>query len=245
VQSSRACYLDLPPLLSSSIVIGIATVAQSRKFTKKLASIKTLRETAGTSAANAMLSELVRETSRVKLVHVLNYLTHLAATIDPETKTILWVKHVFVGNAIAELLRDKLKLKYIHIDGTVPHKDRELLLATFAIDPHVRFAVFGIQACGTGINVTCANLNIYTEMIFNSIEVAQSESRSHRLGQTKSVLVRRLIMEGTTDTLVEASVNRKREAEALVLGDDRVISVSASQSKKRRHPAVEVDQVDI
>lgn len=236
--------LDLPPLLTSSVIIGAATAAQARKFLKRLTAVQTLRETAGTSAANAVLSELVRETSRVKLPHVLNYLTHLAASLDHATKTIIWVKHQFVGNAISELLHDKLKLKYIHIDGTIAHKHREKLLSMFATDPDVRFAVFGIQACGTGINVTCANLNIYAEMVFNSIDVAQSESRSHRLGQKKTVVLRRLIMEGTTDTLVEASVKRKRDAEARVLGDDLVGDLPNTRGKKYRRIA-QVEQVDI
>jgi SWI/SNF-related matrix-associated actin-dependent regulator 1 of chromatin subfamily A len=210
--------LSLPPILTETVTIGETSKRQTTHFDAKMRQVEKLRKERGTLAANSLLSELVRETSRVKLPHVLAYLTEMFDNIDDDEPVILWNIHVFFGDALAAHM-EELGIGHIRIDGNVNVKSRDGLLDKFRQDPGCRVAILSLGSCNAGLTLTNARVNVYCENSWNGIATAQSESRTHRIGQKRTVLIMRLVLKGTLDTLVTKCTERKRKLEASVMGD--------------------------
>lgn len=61
-------------------------------------------------------------------------------------------------------------------------------------------AVLGIRSAGSGLQMSKASLVIFTELDFEPGKLMQAESRAHRRGATKDVLILYLLVR--TETIV-------------------------------------------
>jgi len=89
-----------------------------------------------------------------------------------------------------------------------------------------------LKAGGTGLNLTAASQVIHYDRWWNPAVEDQATDRVHRIGQTRSVTVHRLVTAGTVEERINEVLERKRaiadavvgESEAWIteLGDDDV-----------------------
>lgn len=115
--------------------------------------------------------------------------------------------------AMMELIETRVrahKLGYIMITGATPAKSRQSLVDRFQTDPDYRVAVLSLTAAGVGLNLFAACRVIIVEMLFGPDVLLQAEDRSHRLGQTREVLVQYLTASATLDEVVWRVVQRKQ-----------------------------------
>ena len=75
--------------------------------------------------------------------------------------------------------------------------------------------LISLKAGGVGLNLTAADTVIHYDPWWNPAVEAQATDRAHRIGQTKSVFVHRLIAIGTIEEKMEVLKARKQ---ALVAG---------------------------
>lgn len=73
------------------------------------------------------------------------------------------------------------------------------------------------RAGGLGINLTAADTVIFYDQDWNPQMDIQAQDRAHRIGQTKPVLVFRLITAHTIETKIMHRATEKRKLEALVI----------------------------
>lgn len=93
-----------------------------------------------------------------------------------------------------------LGLKFLRIDGTIDAKDRELKIAKFQAEDSRYFCIcLSVQVGGTGLTLTGADRVILVDPAWNPSQDAQAIDRVHRLGQTKDVVVYRLIGAGAIE----------------------------------------------
>mmetsp|Transcript_38899 Transcript_38899/g.70148 ORF Transcript_38899/g.70148 Transcript_38899/m.70148 type:complete len:992 (+) Transcript_38899:42-3017(+) len=91
-------------------------------------------------------------------------------------------------------------LKFLRIDGTIDPKDRDVKLQKFQQPDSKYFALcLSMQVGGTGLTVTAADRVILVDPAWNPSADAQAIDRVHRLGQTKPVVVYRLICSGAIE----------------------------------------------
>lgn len=76
---------------------------------------------------------------------------------------------------------------------------RQELIEEFTIDDGIFIFLLSTKAGGLGINLTSANTVIIHDIDFNPYNDKQAEDRCHRMGQTRTVDVYRLISEGTIE----------------------------------------------
>eukprot|EP00930_Biecheleria_cincta_P005047 TRINITY_DN10596_c0_g3_i3.p1 TRINITY_DN10596_c0_g3~~TRINITY_DN10596_c0_g3_i3.p1 ORF type:complete len:1096 (-),score=248.22 TRINITY_DN10596_c0_g3_i3:301-3312(-) len=87
-----------------------------------------------------------------------------------------------------------LGLKFLRIDGSIDPKDRDLKLMKFQQPDSTYFALcLSMQVGGTGLTVTGADRVILVDPAWNPSADAQAIDRVHRIGQTREVVVYRLI----------------------------------------------------
>ncbi|KAI8869290.1 hypothetical protein GQ42DRAFT_113391, partial [Ramicandelaber brevisporus] len=111
---------------------------------------------------------------------------------------------------------------YCRIDGTVPAAERQMQIAMFddnKIDTNDPIPVFllSTRSGGVGINLTAADTVIIFDSDWNPQMDLQAQDRVHRIGQTKPVIVYRLVCAGSVESKILERSNAKRRLERLVI----------------------------
>ena len=117
---------------------------------------------------------------------------------------------------------DDQNVNYSYIDGSVNIKTREKMIKTFQEDEGTRVFLLSLKAGGVALNLTAADYVIIFDPWWNPAVEAQAIDRSHRIGQTKKVMVYRLVVEGSIEEKMLALQERKKAlVENLIASDVR------------------------
>ncbi|KAG2144397.1 SNF2 family N-terminal domain-containing protein [Suillus bovinus] len=107
------------------------------------------------------------------------------------------------------------------IDGSTAPMDRREQMNKFQQGGSSRDApklfLLSTRAGGLGINLTAADTVIFYDQDWNPQMDIQAQDRAHRIGQTKPVLVFRLVTAHTIETRIMHRATEKRKLEALVI----------------------------
>lgn len=117
-----------------------------------------------------------------------------------------------------DLLRnslDELGIGHATIEGKT--RDRVGEIRKFSKDPKVPVFLLSLRAGGTGLTLTEADTVILFDPWWNPMVEAQAMDRAHRIGQTKSVNVYKLVTKGSVEEKVmELQVRKKQLFDALI-----------------------------
>jgi non-specific serine/threonine protein kinase len=105
------------------------------------------------------------------------------------------------------------------IHGGVPAKKRTEIVEKFQTDFYMPFIVCSVKAAGTGLNLTRANHVIHFDRWWNPSVENQATDRAFRIGQTKDVMVHKLISKGTIEEKIDRMIESKKELAANVIGE--------------------------
>ncbi|KAF9818800.1 hypothetical protein IEO21_02580 [Rhodonia placenta] len=86
------------------------------------------------------------------------------------------------------------------------------------------------RAGGLGLNLVAADTVIFYDQDWNPQMDLQAQDRAHRIGQTKPVLIFRLVSAHTIETRIMQRANEKRKLEALVIAKGTVFPHPSYQS---------------
>ncbi|HEY3607638.1 MAG TPA: SNF2-related protein [Pseudonocardiaceae bacterium] len=111
---------------------------------------------------------------------------------------------------------DAENVAYCYLDGKT--RNRAEVLARFATGTIPVFLI-SLKAGGFGLNLTEADYCFLLDPWWNPATEAQAVDRTHRIGQTRNVMVYRLIAKDTIEEKVMALQARKAELFASVLDD--------------------------
>ena len=99
-------------------------------------------------------------------------------------------------------------IKFIRIDGST--QKRQMLIDRFN-KGRASVALCSIIACCHGINLTNANHIIHVDRWWNPAIEDQATDRVHRIGQTKTVYVHKILTLGTLEEKIATLLERKRK----------------------------------
>jgi SNF2 family DNA or RNA helicase len=117
-------------------------------------------------------------------------------------------------------------IKYFMITGDTSAKDRLKICNDFNNDEDYKIVLISLKAGGTGLNLVGADVVIHLDPWWNYSAQNQASDRAHRIGQTRTVEVIKLIAENSIEERVVSLQDEKKE---LV---DKVISNDDSSIKK-------------
>ena len=159
----------------------------------------------------------------------------------PKERTLVFTQFMGEMDRIQELLTEA-GIPVQRIDGSVSKDLREERIAAFKSAMSVPAPVFIIQvkAGGVGLNLQEATRVYITAPTWNPATELQAIGRAHRTGQTRKVVVRRLVYSGVETgerpfRSVEESILQLQEGKAKVcadvLGDPRVMAQVPKSTK--------------
>lgn len=116
-----------------------------------------------------------------------------------------------------EPLLDKASLRFTRLDGTT--KDRGAIVAEFQADDGPPVLLLSLKAGGTGLNLTAADHVFLLDPWWNPAAEDQAADRAHRIGQTRPVLVHRMVAKDTVEEKILLLQQKKRALAEAALED--------------------------
>ncbi len=133
-------------------------------------------------------------------------------------KILLFSQFTSMLDLIARRLEGE-QFTYYTITGATPKEKRLQLVKAFNEDETNVFLI-SLKAGGVGLNLTGADVVIHYDPWWNLAVQNQATDRAHRIGQTKMVVVYRLIAKGTIEEKIQELQESKRAlSEQVIQGD--------------------------
>ncbi|CAN4080377.1 unnamed protein product [Withania somnifera] len=114
---------------------------------------------------------------------------------------------------------------YERVDGSVAVADRQAAIARFNQDKSRFVFLLSTRSCGLGINLATADTVIIYDSDFNPHADIQAMNRAHRIGQSKRLLVYRLVVRASVEERILQLAKRK------LMLDQLFVNKSGSQKE--------------
>ncbi|GBG28394.1 ATP-dependent DNA helicase DDM1 [Hondaea fermentalgiana] len=121
--------------------------------------------------------------------------------------------------------------KVCRIDGSTSLEDRKAQMDGFNNDPDYFCFLLSTRAGGVGINLVSADTVIIFDSDWNPHQDNQAQDRAHRIGQTKDVMVYRMIAANSIELKILERANSKRKLERVVCAKQATINNSAKTTR--------------
>lgn len=120
-----------------------------------------------------------------------------------------------------QLVKDALirrGFRLLYLDGETPEADRQRRVESFQRGEAEIFLI-SLKAGGVGLNLTAADNVLHLDPWWNPAVEDQATDRAHRIGQSKTVTVYRLVTQGTVEEQILALHADKRALVAGILSE--------------------------
>ena len=182
------------------------------------------------SAAFTEMSQLRHDTAMATVPYAVQHI--LTALGDEGHKIVVMAHHKDVVAAIMAALAEA-EIGAVSLTGDTPMQTRQDNVDRFQRDPNCRVFVGNIQAAGVGITLTAAAHVVFVELDWVPGNMTQAEDRCHRIGQTDSVLVQHLVLEGSLAARMAKVLIEKQDVIDRALDRTAEVQVPALPAKDR------------
>lgn len=155
---------------------------------------------------------LIKESGKMEvLIDILDNI------IQNNEKVIIFTQYVQMGDIIKQLVEETFNTDVMFLNGSVQRKKRDQMVNEFQNNSQKKIFIISLKAGGTGLNLTAAQNVIHYDLWWNPAVEDQATDRAYRIGQTKNVMVYRLITTGTFEEKINNMILEKRELTDITL----------------------------
>ncbi|MCB9738213.1 MAG: SNF2 helicase associated domain-containing protein [Deltaproteobacteria bacterium] len=145
----------------------------------------------------------VRESAKTK-----TFLRVLGELLDEGRRVLVFSQWTSMLRILRTEL-DEVGVRYAYLDGST--RDRAAVVQSFQRPDGPGVFLISLKAGGVGLNLTAADTVIHYDPWWNPAAEQQASDRAHRIGQTRPVLVLRLVAEETVEEMILSLQERKRD----------------------------------
>ncbi|WRT63465.1 uncharacterized protein IL334_000370 [Kwoniella shivajii] len=164
--------------------------------------------------------ELVNASGKMLLLNRL-----LDALFERGHKVLLFSQFTTMLDVVEDWATLHKGFKICRIDGSTSQESRREQMHEFnnaGDDPEAcKLFLLSTRAGGLGVNLVAADTVIFFDNDWNPQMDLQAQDRAHRIGQTRPVLIFRLVSAHTIETKILAKAGSKRKLEALVISQGK------------------------
>ncbi len=139
------------------------------------------------------------------------FISLLAQIIDNNEKVIAFTQYKEMGHILETIIKNELGTTPLFFHGSLNPVQRQNILSQFETDVSSKIMLLSLKAGGTGLNLTGATNVIHYDLWWNPAVEDQATDRSYRIGQTKNVMVHRLVTIGTFEEKIDEMIKTKKE----------------------------------
>lgn len=149
-------------------------------------------------------------------------------------KVIIFTQYTQMGELLQKQIQAELNQYAPFLHGGLSRPKRDDMVDNFQQDNRTRIMLLSLKAAGTGLNLTAASQVIHYDLWWNPAVEAQATDRAFRIGQTKRVLVHRLITEHSFEEKIDEMIQSKKELADLTVssGEKWVTELSNKELKE-------------
>lgn len=203
-------------------IVGKSTAEFARERIAVLAELTRLREI----CCDPHLVFDDYDDSSAKLSTILDL---VETAIDSGKKLLLFSQFTSYLDIISERLSEQGVAHYT-ITGATPKRQRLELVNEFNEDDTPVFLV-SLKAGGTGLNLTGASVVIHADPWWNSAAEDQATDRAHRIGQTKDVMVYKVIAKDSIEERILALQETKSDLAGKLINSEGLSLSSLSRDE--------------
>lgn len=137
---------------------------------------------------------------------------------EKRERVIVFTQFKEITKYLATFLKEIFHREGYVIHGGTAVPKRQKIVDAFQGEEYVPFIVLSVKAGGTGLNLTKANHVIHFDRWWNPAVENQATDRAFRIGQTKDVLVHKLVCRGTIEEKINDMIESKKELAQNVIG---------------------------
>lgn len=137
---------------------------------------------------------------------------------EKRERVLVFTQFREIIDAIASLLKEIFHADGYVLHGGTPVASRGKIVEAFQGEEYVPFVVLSVKAGGTGLNLTKANHVIHFDRWWNPAVENQATDRAFRIGQTKNVMVHKLVCQQTIEEKIDMIIESKKELAENVIG---------------------------
>ena len=123
-----------------------------------------------------------------------------------------------MGLLLQRHLGERLQMDAPFLHGGVSRTGRDAMVRRFQAGEGAPILLVSLKAGGTGLNLTTASQVIHYDRWWNPAVEDQATDRAWRLGQAHTVLVHKLVCEGTLEERISQLIDDKKQLANSVLG---------------------------
>lgn len=159
-----------------------------------------------------------RESSKVS--ELLDCLVRIRQSGSGE-KSIVFSQWTSFFDLLEVSLRNR-GIEFLRFDGKLAQKQREVVLKEFNHTEEKMVLLMSLKAGGVGLNLTAASNVFIMDPWWNPAVEEQAIMRIHRIGQNRTVKVRRFIVKDTVEERLQQIQARKQRMVAGALTDEEI-----------------------
>ena len=155
--------------------------------------------------------------------------------LDVGERALVFTQFREMGELLVRHLAERFELR-----GAVPARRRgqrpraTAMVADFQAGAGPPLLLVSLKAGGTGLNLTAASQVIHYDRWWNPAVEDQATDRAWRIGQGRTVVVHKLVCEGTVEERIAALIDQKRALADAVVGARRGVALRAVDRRAAR-----------
>ncbi|MDL5158007.1 DEAD/DEAH box helicase [Actinomycetospora termitidis] len=134
-------------------------------------------------------------------------------------KALLFTQFTAFGDELAPHLARRFGVEVLWLHGGTSRRARDRMVEAFQSDDGPPLFLLSLKAGGTGLTLTAAQHVIHLDRWWNPAVEDQATDRAFRIGQKRTVQVRKLVCGGTVEERIDDLIEGKRVLAGQVIGD--------------------------
>lgn len=160
------------------------------------------------TAAREAFAEISRGRHETALAKVPEFVEYAKESVESAGKVIVFAHHLDVVDAIRDGLQD---YNPVLCTGPMKPEERQKSVDAFQTQDDCRVFIGTIGAAGVGLTLTAASTVLFCELDWVPGNMTQAEDRAHRIGQTNAVNIVHVVLDGSLDQRMAATLIEKQE----------------------------------
>lgn len=148
-------------------------------------------------------------------------------------KALIFTQYAQMGHLLKPYLQERLDAEVLFLHGGLSKGARDKVVEKFRKPDGPRVFVLSLKAGGLGLNLTEANQVIHFDQWWNPAVQEQATDRAYRIGQLRTVQVRKFICRGTLEERIQEMLGFKRNLMEQIVGSTRnaILELSVAELK--------------
>lgn len=165
---------------------------------------------------------------------------------DNSQKAVVFTDYTRMARILQLAIADQRGRRPPVFHGKLTADARQRTIDRFSQNDDVDVLIVTLRAGGAGINLTAANHVVLYDRWWNPAVEAQAADRVHRIGQTQTVHIHRMLCAGTLEQHIARIIEAKTALSAELLNDDSAAaeSIAAWSDDQLRQALSLTDQIN-